>query len=176
VTGNETSSVLAALEASRRRQAIVDEAFRATLTGLVAVHVQVEPFNADAERDGLRRADLQADVESLLREAGMRVVSQAMLFATVPGTPLLHLDVMTVRLDGRYAYSVRLELWQSVQLVRDASITTLALTWSAPQLVGTVAAEHLDGVRGVVRNIVAGFLDDCQLATPGAGRIGGSSG
>lgn len=40
------------------------EAFRATLGSLSGVTVQVEPVNADAERDGLLRADLQTDVES----------------------------------------------------------------------------------------------------------------
>ncbi len=51
------------------------EAFRATLRGLSGVNVQVEPVNADAERDGLLRADLQTDVESALREAGVEVVA-----------------------------------------------------------------------------------------------------
>ncbi|MBI1734302.1 MAG: hypothetical protein HYR51_03940 [Candidatus Rokubacteria bacterium] len=163
---DETGSVLEVLEATRRRRAICAEGFRATLAGLDGVHVHVEPINADAEAHGLRRADLRTDVESALREDGMTALTQTMLFAAAtPGTPVLHVDVMTVWLDGRYAYSVRLELWQSVRLTRAPSVMALALTWSAPQIVGVVAVEHLADVRDAVRAAVAGFLEDCHLAT-----------
>lgn len=140
------------------------EAFRATLAGLTALTVQVEPVNADAERDGLIRSELAAEVEGLLRGAGLAVVGQTKLFADVPGTPVLHLDVMTIRLDGRYAYSVRLELWQAVALARDPSVRALAATWVRPQLVGIIAAESLANVRAVVRSAVDEFLDDRQAA------------
>jgi hypothetical protein len=163
---DETCGVLEVLEATRRRRAISAEGFRATLAGLDAVHVHVEPINTDAEAHGLRRDDLRADVESALRADGLTPLTQTALFAAAtPGTPVLHVDVMTVWLDGRYAYSVRLELWQSVRLVREPGVTALALTWSAPQVVGVVAVEHVADVRDAVRAAVAGFLEDCHLAT-----------
>jgi hypothetical protein len=149
----------------RRRRSIATEAFRATLAGLSGVHVQVEPLNADAERDGLTRDALQEDAEAALRQAGMAVYTRTALFADVPGTPVLHVDVMTIRLDGRYAYSVRLELWQGVKLVRAPDPWALALTWSAPQLVGTVAAESLAQLRGTVRSEVSEFVEACHQAT-----------
>jgi hypothetical protein len=161
----ETDSILALLEALRRRRSIAAEAFRATLAGLEGVHVQVEPVNADAERAGLRGADLRADVESALHEGGMAVFTQTALFAGVPGTPFLHVDVMTVPLDGRYAYSVRLELWQAVRLARRPGVTTLGLTWSAPQVVGTIAGENLGELRDLVRSAVTGFVEECRLAS-----------
>ena len=164
----ETGSTLALLEASRRRRSLAAEAFRSTLARLADVHVEVEPVNDDAERDGLRRADVQADVESALRDGGIAAVSQSALFARVPGTPVLHVDVMTVRLDGRYAYSVRLELWQAVRLVREPAVSTLGLTWSAPQIVGTIAAERLAELRDTVRATVAGFVEECRMATAGS--------
>jgi hypothetical protein len=151
-------TVVALLEAGRRRRAIAQEALGATLTGLTRVNVQVEPLNTDAERDGLTRADLQTEVESALRQAGIDVVNQTELFANVPGAPFLHLDVMTCRLDGSYAYSVRLELWQAVRLIRDPAIQAPALTWSSPQVVGTVAADRLPAVRHAVRSAVDAFV------------------
>jgi len=166
----EIGSVLASLEARSRRRVIAAEALRAPLAGLTGVHVEVEPVNVDAERDGLSRDGLRTDVESALREAGMTVVTQAALFADVPGTPVLHVDVMTIRLDGRYAYSVRLELWQAVALVRAPGVQTLGLTWSAPQIVGTVAVESIADLRDVVRAQAAGFVAECRAATGGAGR------
>jgi hypothetical protein len=143
------------------------EPFRATLVGLQSLNVQVEPVNADAERDGLCREDLQEDVESALREAGFTVLDQARLFADTVGTPFLHLDVMTVRLDGRYAYSIRLELWQAVRLERAERIRALAMTWNTPQIVGTVASEALGEVRRAVRAAVGEFVRDCGGASLG---------
>jgi hypothetical protein len=166
-----TDWVLGLLEASRRRSVAAEE-FRATLAGLTGVHVRVEPMNADAERDGLTSEALQADVESVLRGAGMAAHTQAALIAYVPGRPVLHVDVMTIHVDGRYAYSVRLELWQAVTLARAPGITGLALTWSAPQVVGTVAAASIAEVRDTVRAEVTAFVEECAVATAGARRRG----
>ncbi len=152
----ESRSVLAAMAA---------EGFRATLAGLDGVNVQVEPLNADAEADGLTRSGLQSEVEAALREGGLAVFTQTELFASTVGTPFLHLDVMTIRLNGQYAYSVRLELWQAVTLVRDARIRALALTWNGSQLVGTVAATNLGELRATVRSAASEFARDCLAAS-----------
>lgn len=162
----EPLPVTALLEAWRRRRAVAAEALGAPLGGLRGVGLQVEPLNPDAERDGLTQADLRADVEAVLREAGLAVHTQAALFADVPGVPFLHVDVMTIRLDGRYAYSVRLELWQAVRLVRDPTIQALAVTWSGPQVVGSVAPEGLDDVRRAVRTAAQEFVAAWRAATP----------
>ena len=166
----ESDWVPAWLEAGRRRRSISGEAFRTSLAGLAGVHVQVEPLNADAERDGLTRGALQADAASVLRAAGMASYTQAGVIADVPGTPVLHVDVMTIHLDGRYAYSVRLELWQTVVLARAPGTMTLALTWSAPQVVGTVAVEGIAELRDTVRAAVTAVVEECRVATAEAGR------
>lgn len=159
------SATIEWLEACRRRRSLAGEAVRATLADLTGIHVQVEPINADAERDGLRWADVQADVETVLRGAGLALHSRSAVLAEVASIPILHVDVMTMRLDGRYAYSMRLELWQSVRLIREPRIAALALTWSAPQVVGTVAAECLAEVRDAVRSAVARFAEEWRAAT-----------
>lgn len=142
------------------------EAFRETLAGLTGVNVQVAPMNADAERDGLTPSDLQTEVESRLRESGIRVLTQTELFSAVAGTPFLHLDVTTLRLNGVYAYSLRLELWQAVRLTRDAAIQSLAVTWSTSGVIGTVRATHLGEVREAVRSMVDEFISDYLAANP----------
>jgi hypothetical protein len=140
------------------------EAFRETLAGLTGVNLQVEPLNADAEQDGLAAADLRVDVATALEAAGLRVFSLPELFADAPGRAFLHLDVMTIRLDGHYAYSVRLELWQAVRLVRDPSIQALGMTWTAPELIGTVATGSLTDIRRTVRSAVDEFVADLAAA------------
>jgi hypothetical protein len=141
------------------------EASRATVGGLTRVGVHVEPVNADAEGDGLTRALLQTEVESRLRESGIGAVSSTGLGADVPGDPVLHLDVMTVGLDGRYAYSVRLELWQPVRLIRDPTIVAPGVTWSGLQFVGVVARERLSEVRRAVDSAIEEFIQDWRPAT-----------
>lgn len=158
-------SILPWLDACRRRRSIAAEAFRATLAGLSGVHVQVEPINADAERAGLTGEALKADVESVLQQARLAIHTRTALFTDVPGTPMLHVDVMTVPLDGRFAYTVRLELWQAVRLARNPAEGALALTWSAPQVVGTLAAERIVELRKIVREAAEGFVQEWRAAT-----------
>jgi hypothetical protein len=152
------------LEAWRRRDAIVTEARRRTLAGLVRLNVQVEPINADAERAGLQRADLRTEVEALLGAAGLEVVGDATLFATAAGAPFLHVDVMTLPLDRSYVYSARVELWETVRLVREPETRTPAVTWSCPQVVGTVTRDNVDEVGRVVRAIVERFVAEWRAA------------
>ena len=142
------------------------EAFRETLVGLTGVNVQVAPMNADAERDDLTPSDLKEEVESRLRESGIRVFTQTELFSAAPGTPFLHLDVSTLRLNDFYAYSIRLDLWQAVRLMRDPTIQSLAVTWTTSGVIGTVSATSLSDVRDAVRPVVDEFIGDYLSANP----------
>jgi hypothetical protein len=71
---------------------------------------------------------------------------------------------MTVRLNARYAYSVRLDLWQGVRLARDPGVVTPAVTWSGLQFVGTVAQPRLADVRHAVQTAVGEFVRDWRGA------------
>lgn len=142
------------------------EPFRETLTGLRVLGVHVEPLDADAERRGLAADDLRADVESKLAGAGLTVVPPPKLFNDVLGAPFLHLDVMTLEVEERYAYSVRLELWQAVRLLRDPAVQSMAVTWRATPLIGTVATGALAGLRQSVASVVDQFVTDCQAPPP----------
>lgn len=143
---------------------LLREAFRETLAGLSRLHVQVEPLNADAEREGLSAEALRADVEIALGRAGLGTVGLAELVASVPGMPVLRVDLMTLRLDGRYAYSLRLELWQAVRLVREPRTRALAMTWSSRPLLGTVAPGHLHDIARAVRALAEEFAAEIAPA------------
>lgn len=143
------------------------ELFLQTVGGIAGVNVQVAPLNADAERDGLVPADIRADVESRLKASGIRIFTQVELFSEAPGTPILYLAITTLRLDGVYAYSVGLQLWQAVTLVRDPTVRALAATWSIPPVIGTVQATHLAEVTKAVRSAVDSFIQDYVAANRG---------
>ncbi len=142
------------------------EPFRETLTALRVLGAHVEPLDADAEQRGLAADDIRADVESKLAGAGLTVVPPPKLFNDVLGALFLHLDVMTLEVEQRYAQSVRLELWQAVRLVRDPAVQSMAVTWRATPLIGTVAAGALAGLRQPVGSVVDQFIADCRAPAP----------
>jgi hypothetical protein len=133
---------------------------RLSLGGLTAVHVVVDELSAEAEREGLTRAGLQADVEARLRRAGLRVLG-ATEALKVAGRATLHLRVEVVPFgDARrfYLYSVDLTLAQRTQLTRDRTIETHTITWSENRQVGAVEPAGLGAVRDLVRAKVEQFV------------------
>jgi len=124
---------------------------RATLKGVTAVKVRVALTSLDAQQDGLRSADLQADAEHRLGEAGMVITPVALA--------LLFIDVGTDKNAGvaRYACSLRIDLFQLVKLVRDPTIDAFTSTWSLSR-VAEVSAADLPTVRGIVRELVDQFV------------------
>ena len=137
---------------------------RVSLDGLTGVHVVVEEVGAEAEREGLTRAGLQAEVEQRLRKAGLRVLTAMEALASV-GRPTLNLRV-TLRkpreAPSLYVYSVDLSLRQQIRLVRERSIESFAVTWSDTREVGGVPAGRLAAVRDAVRAKVDQFITAWQ--------------
>jgi len=141
---------------------------RITLVGLTGVHVVVYEVGAEAEREGLSRSSVQAEVEQRLKRAGLRVFTPAEAMASV-GRPTLELRVNLVRLPDApqlYIYSVDLSLRQQIRLVRDRKIESYAITWSENREVGSVEAARLSAVRGAVRSKVEQFVTAWQTANP----------
>ena len=140
---------------------------RESLAGLGGVYVLVEDMAPDVERNGLTRSTLQTDVEVKLRQAGIRVLTEAER-AVAPGSPFLYLRVATMKSDGvgLYAVDIDLELNQEVRLTRNPAITSLARTWSAGGWVGIIGSRNLSRVRDTVRDAVDQFLNDYLAANP----------
>lgn len=137
---------------------------RVTLAGLTGVHVVVDEVGPEAERAGLARADLQADVENRLRRAGLRVFTAAEALVSV-GRPTVHVRVALFRpreAPDLYTYSVDLTLRQQIRLVRDRSIESFAVTWSDTRKVGAVEISRLAAVRDAVRAKVEQFAQAWQ--------------
>jgi len=133
---------------------------RVTLAGLTGVHVVVHEVGGEAEREGLSRLSLQADVEQRLRRAGLRVFTPTEAMASV-GRPTLELRVSLARAPEApqlYLYSVDLALRQQIRLVRDRMVESYAVTWSENREVGGVGATQLSRVREVVRSRVDQFV------------------
>jgi hypothetical protein len=125
---------------------------RATLRGVAVVEVVVEAMDPAAERDGLTRSLLLADVASRLRQAGIPVGP------TLTGH--LYVNVDTVKSgDGQtYAYNISIQYMQQVVLARDPKVPIFAATWETGG-VGMIETPRLLDVRGEVATYVDQFIE-----------------
>jgi hypothetical protein len=65
-----------------------------------------------------------------------------------------------------YVYSVDLALRQQIQLARNRTIESFAVTWSEPPEVGAVERARVSVVRDAIRAKVEQFVSAWQAANP----------
>ena len=138
-----------------------------SLKGLAGVEVFIEIPNPEIGKDGLSNGQLQTDAELRLRKVGIKVLSEEENIKT-PGMPILYVKVSSVKnKDGLYAYSLKVELLQSVVLSRDRSLELMAMsTWRADQL-ATVGVNNMPAsVRSEVGDLIDAFVNDYLAANP----------
>jgi len=145
--------------------AIDSQSNRATLKGLPGVGVLVEKLPPEIEREGLRRDQLQMDVESQLKKAGVKVFSKEQC-TRVPGEPYLYinLNVNVAKTEsGIYPYTVDIMLIQKVSLMRDPKRVTYAVTWSTGgvgSITKSIVSQLRENVAEVVHVFIQAFLDE----------------
>jgi hypothetical protein len=127
------------------------QAERVTLTGLTAISVEVEGLPPVAEKNGLTNANLQADAERRLRQAGIPVTSDADAYLYV------HVTVADPGGASPLPYYVEVTLMQEVTLPRGLKTRTplQCPTWWLNRL-GMVDA---NGLRVAVSARVTEFVD-----------------
>jgi hypothetical protein len=141
----------------------------ASLRGLKGVGVVVEELTPDAKRGGLLEEQLRMSVEWRLRKAGIIVLSGSDLHR-VPGVPHLSISVAALQGKGRLAplfvYSAKVELKQSVTLVRDHSLNVSTATWvlSGVSMIGS--SRFRAGVHERVASYVDRFIRDYLAVNP----------
>jgi len=126
---------------------------RASLRGITSVRVLVEPISPDAAQDGLSTAQLEADVELRLRQAGLQVVPLA--------NDVLQVQAITVKQPqgGFYAFTASVLFYQVVVPLRLIQNQTQlpAATWSLA-VVGAVPTGAVRDVRSHVVGLVDRFV------------------
>jgi len=139
--------------------AINGKSNQATLRGLQGVGVLVEKLPAEVEKEGLNRLQLQLEVESKLRMAGIKVLTREEVFRT-PGEPHLYINVnvnVAKTESDIYPYSIDMLLIQQVSLLRDPNLTTFAVTWSKGGG-GSIGKTILSQLQEYVREMVDIFI------------------
>src|SRR5690242_2935122 len=158
-------------EQQRRTRQIFDSIERPTLAGVKAVYVLVEELHQDLEESGLSTAKVQTDAELRLRSAGVRVATASERSA-LPGGPFLYVVVEFYRLPNifgdkvGYYGTITISFMQNVQLERNASISTIAPTWSKAQY-GVMATRLTENaIRKTVRDLTDEFANAYLSVNP----------
>lgn len=112
------------------------EQTRNALRGLSGVYVMPEnPLEEEAARGGLSRDNIRSEVEEVLRQAGIRVLSREE-WEQAPGMPYLQVwpKVLKGGVLGGYMYHISVEFKQNVSLVRSPNIRVFGSTWSTEHM------------------------------------------
>jgi Cdc6-like AAA superfamily ATPase len=132
---------------------------RATLRGLKGIGVLVEKLPSEVEHEGLKRDQLQMEVESKLQTAGIKVLTKEEAFNT-PGEPFLYINInvnVAKTESDIYPYSIDLLLIQKVSLLRDPKLTSYAITWSTGG-VGSIGKQIMSQLQENVEGMVDVFI------------------
>ena len=147
--------------------AIDSDLTRLTLRGLPGVSVVVEELQPGlrkyGQKSGLQREQIKADAESMLRKAGIPVLTYDQ-WLKAPGRPFLYVVVNTHEYEKYcYAYDVRVELKQRVLLETNPSVAAMASTWSM-NMTGNTHIGKLGEVKQNLSVLMEGFIGACQWA------------
>jgi len=143
--------IAAALGLLASAWALDDASARATLKGIKAIRLAVAPVKPDISQAGFTTAQLQSDIEARLKQAGIPVDPQS--------GEWLFVAVTTAKIDkGLYAYSIDLDLYQSVTLTRTPTISVSAFTWGTGSRVGALDTARLNEIRPEVLGFVDQFI------------------
>jgi hypothetical protein len=158
------SAVFLFLFFSANAFAIDSEQTRLTLKGLKGVYVVVEElqpgilkYDKYIEKSGLGREALKNDVETRLKEAGIRVLSWDEVMK-MSGRPALYINVNTHENEKYwFGYDDRVELRQVVSLVANPNLKVMVSTWSV-NITGVVNIGQLHIIKEDVKILVNRFI------------------
>ena len=135
-----------------------------SLRGLVGVHIVVNWMFPEPSQMGINVSRLEKDIEALLREAGIRVLSQAESARSAGGAQFfVKFHAMKVRepsgeMPEVWAYILSTTLKQEVTLKRKSDIRTTAITWRHDTM-GEFSDEGLGAASGVYQTWILKTLE-----------------
>jgi hypothetical protein len=140
---------------------------KTNLVGLVSVCVIVEDLPKDLadNKQSLRKDQLQADVELLLRQSGIHVITLVDNL-TKSNSTLLDISISAFKHDtgSVFSYSILVDAYCSATI--DFSHKTRLLAIWESGLYGTVPELAIDAIRGYVKDKISLFCNDFLTANP----------
>ena len=135
-----------------------------SLRGLNGLMVEVEIIT-DLLADGLVKTQIQSDVATQLKNAGIKVYSQKELNA-IAGRPYLFIEISGKKIQDNwkfYTYSITVHLYQEAYLAREPqSITYQAATWFRSY----TGHGYQDDIRIRVKEIISIFVNNYLSVNP----------
>ena len=133
------------------------------LRNLKEVFVHVEDLDFRVERVGLTTDHLRTDAELKLKRAGIKVQSEKESMEKV-GIPQLHIIVKVLGTSsGNYAAHIRLELRETVGLVRHPGVEVFTSTWTTGKFGVT---QSLSDVRKQEQALLDKFITEYIAVNP----------
>ena len=149
-------SVLAAAVPLRAGDGALD---RATLRGIKAVNVVVDPLNRQLEQTGLTQEMLRSKLEERLRQAGIAIDRNSNEFLG------LRVDSVLAR-KGPYSICFALGFYQRVLLVRDQGIRTATQTWDVNTILVVMPKPMVDGALNTAEQLADQFVTAYRFVNP----------
>jgi len=132
-----------------------------TLSGFDTLKVEVEQLAPDLEKAGITKEQIQTDIETKLKAAGIKVKKSS---ETVAPYVVLHVSVNSIDNGvGGFAVSVNTALNQLVVLDRKKSVTSVAGTWESKSIV-SVTKEKVQAIRNFVNLQIDLFINAYRKA------------
>ena len=136
-----------------------------TLAGLTGVYVTVDNINPAAAILGLDRTKIRGAVLLRLKQNGIPILSVKQMRQS-PGLPILKVLINVHKTEaGFFVYSIDLHLQQGVQLTRNTSIESFAVTWKTGTL-GVASKDQMAQLPDLVLEYVDEFVSDYKTANP----------
>jgi hypothetical protein len=134
----------------------------AALSGLPGVWVKAE-ISPTLVKDGLAHHQVTSDIETQLKETGVRLLTEKECRSTA-GQPKLLVSVMGTKVQENwkfYTFAVNIHLYQDVYLARrDGADSVQASTWQH-----TIAAHgYIGDIRTRITELIGTFIEDYQAA------------
>jgi len=128
------------------------------LKGIPGVYVLINGISDEAEKDGLSELMIRKDVELKLRIVGIKVYSKDEYDKSPDAA--LNIQISKYCSLNTYAYHIRADVYETVQLNRDPSIRIAAPTWRSPITIGMINKENLSELRDSILDLVDFFVNE----------------
>jgi hypothetical protein len=141
-----------------------------SLAGLQAISVMVLPPDPEVERNGLKREQIQTDVEAKLRKAGIKMLTDREMKR--PGFPYLSIMVNTTKENPElYRYNVKADMYRQEILNPQDEIETAFQTisikiWSSEQTGTTSGSDLKKNVQKKLDDAIDKFITAYLTANP----------
>jgi hypothetical protein len=132
-----------------------------SLRDLKGIAVDLADIDSVAESDGLKKFLLETDVVVRLNRNDIRILVDS-AWEETPGHPYLLVSIRTLKVaeSDMYIYSIFVELYQDVRMLREPSLNLGVKTWGVSVMGHVKTSSLMDEVGVSLMNLIDIFIED----------------